>query len=100
MDEIARRALRDIQECIAADRVTVLAHFVERMDLRGLFWMDVVEVIESPEGVRGGGPEEFGRPKWIIDGTATDGLKIEIVCVIDREESQSSAVFVTIYWQD
>jgi len=100
MDEVARRALRDIRKCVAANRVTVLAHFVERMDLRGLFWTDVVDVIESPEDVRDGGPEEFGRPKWIIAGTTTDGLKVEIVCVIDRDKSRNAAVFVTIYWQD
>jgi hypothetical protein len=100
MDGTARRALREIQKCVSAGRVTVLSHFVERMDLRGLFWMDVIDIIESPEDVRDGGPERFGRPKWIIVGTAMDGLKIEIVCVIDKDESRNSTVFVTIYWQD
>jgi hypothetical protein len=100
MDEASRRALREIRRCVAEDRIIVLAHFIERMDLRGLFWMDIVDVIESPEDVRGGGPEELGRPKWIIAGTAADGLKVEIVCVIDQQTTRSSTVFVTIYWRD
>jgi hypothetical protein len=93
MDRDARRALREIKKCMEAGRVVVLAHFVERMDLRGLFGMDIVDVIESPQDVRDGGSEELGRPRWIIVGTTADALKIEIVCVIEEDDMRNSAVF-------
>ena len=100
MDKSARRALREIQKCVEQNRIIVLAHFLERMDQRGLFWMDVIGVIELPDDVFAGGAEEYGRPKWIINGTTINGFKIDIVCILDEDELGKLVVFVTIYWRE
>jgi len=67
------------------------------MDERGLFWPDVLAVLDTPDAVRSGGRDRFGRAKWMISGTAVDGLSIEIVCVLDRDERGNVTVFITIY---
>jgi hypothetical protein len=67
------------------------------MDERGLFWMDILAILESPLGIRSGGKDRWRRPKWLIRGFATDGLKLEIVCVTDIDESGNTTVFITIY---
>jgi hypothetical protein len=95
MDAKARRALSIIRKCVAADRFILLAHFTERMNYRGLVWPDIRAVLESPKDMRPGGKERYGRPKWIVSGTAADGLGIEIVCVLDQEELGNLTVFIT-----
>src|SRR5687767_7893034 len=97
MDAKARRALSTIRKCVAADRFMLLAHFTERMSHRGLVWPDVRTVLDTPKDMRAGGKEKYGRPKWIISGTTADGLGIEIVCVLDRDERGDLTVFITIY---
>jgi hypothetical protein len=97
MDSKARRAWSIIRRCVEQGRYRVLEHFTQRMDQRGLVWPDVLAVVDDPAGVRPGGPEEFGRPKWIINGTAADGLEVEIVCVLDHDEQGRLTVFITIY---
>ena len=97
MDPRARNALAVIHECVAADRLIVLPHFTQRMDQRGLFWADVLAVIDHPGGVRYDGPDNLDRPKWIVSGSAADGLAIEIVCVLEVNESGDLTVFITMY---
>ncbi len=97
MDAKARRALGVIQECVAAERYFVLPHFVQRMDRRGFFWADVLAVIDSPGGVRSDGRDRYDRPKWIVSGRAAEGLDVELVCVIDRDDRGNVTVFITIY---
>lgn len=97
MDAKARKALRIIRRCVADGRYRVLPHFTERMDRRGLFWSDIVAVLDDPSDVRDGGPETLGRPKWIIAGTAADGLAIEFVCVLDTDERGRLTLFITAY---
>jgi len=75
-------------------------HFARRMDERGLFWPDIQCVLAAPSDVRDGGKDDLGRPKWIIAGKATDGLKLEIVCVLDVDDEGNLAVFVTAYWNE
>ncbi len=97
MNAKARRAVSIIRECVAAERFTLLSHFRERMAWRGLLWGDVLAVLDTPTGVRDEGPDRFGRPKWIVSGTAADGLGIDIVCVLDKDERGNVTVFITIY---
>ena len=86
-----------IRRCVAAGRFRLLVHFTGRMDPRGLVWADILAVLDSPDDVRHGGPERFDGPKWIIAGTAADGLPIEIVCVLDEDDRGELTVFITIY---
>ena len=97
MDAGCRRALNTIRRCVDEGRYVVLHHFVQRMDQRGLFWPDVLAVIDDPADVKGKGPDRYGRPKWILTGTASDGLEIELVCVLDRDEHGDLTVFITSY---
>ncbi|MCH7884413.1 MAG: DUF4258 domain-containing protein [Planctomycetes bacterium] len=97
MDAKARKALGVIQECVAAKRYIVLPHFVQRMDRRGFFWADVLAVIDSPGDVRHDGRDRFDRPKWIVSGETIDGLGVELVCTIDRDDRGNLTVFITIY---
>jgi len=97
MDTTARKALNAIRKCVAAGRYRVLTHFAQRMDERGLFWPDVLAVLRQPDDVRDGGPERWGRPKWIVAGESAAGERVELVCVLDRDEHGNLAVFITIY---
>ncbi len=97
MDAKARRALAIIRECVAADRCIPLQHFVDRMSERGLFWPDVLAIADAPTGVRGQGLDEFDRPKWVLSGTAADGVALEFVCVLDTDDRGHVTVFITIY---
>ena len=97
MDAPARKALRIIRRCVTAGRFRLLIHFTQRMDQRGLVWPDILAVLDDPEDVHDGGPDRFGRPKWVLSGTAADGLVVEIVCVLDEDEHGNMTVFITIY---
>lgn len=64
---------------------------------RGLFWPDVLAVLDAPRAVRDGGDDEIGRPKWLIEGTATDGRSIEMVCAVGIDEHGHAILFITLY---
>ena len=98
MDAKARTALRTVQDCLASGRYRVLVHFLQRMDVRGLFWPDIQAVVDSAQVVQDDGPDEFGRPKWRLRGRTTDRLELEIVCALDRDERGELTVFITAYW--
>lgn len=95
MDATARRALSIIRDRVAAKRYLVLPHFRKRMALRGLVWPDMLAVLDAPDGVRSDGRDDWNRPKWIVSGTAADGLGIDIVCVLDVDENGDMTVFIT-----
>ena len=97
MDAKARKALTVIRQCVEAGRFRVLPHFRQRMAERGLVWPDVLVVLDDPTDVRGNGMDRYDRPKWIVAGSAADGIPIEIVCVLDRDEQGNVTVFITIY---
>jgi len=99
MDAEARRALRLIQRYVSGGRYRVLDHFVKRLDARGMFWADVEAVIDLPQSVRDDGLDRWNRPKWILQGTATDGGRIELVCALDEDDDGELTVFITIYWK-
>ena len=97
MDAQARKALNTIRRCVAAGRYRLRRHFTERMDERGLFWPDMLAILENPAAVHDGGHERWGRPKWIVSGTAVDGLPVEMVCVLDTDVRGELTLFITIY---
>jgi hypothetical protein len=99
MNRKTQKALADIRRCVAAGRWRMLVHFVQRMDERGLFWPDVLAVLDSPAAVEDEGADDFGRPKWKVAGRATDGLELEIVCVLDTDTVGRVTVFITLYWK-
>jgi len=97
MDAKARNALATIRRCCDEGRYRVLPHFTMRMDERGLVWPDVLTVLDAPTTVRASGRDRFNRPKWIIGGTAADGLAMELVCVLDVDDHGDLTVFITAY---
>lgn len=64
---------------------------------RGLFWPDVLTVLDAPRAVRGDGDDEIARPKWLVEGMAVDGRSVEIVCAIGIDEHGHTSVFITLY---
>ncbi|NOT02638.1 MAG: DUF4258 domain-containing protein [Phycisphaerales bacterium] len=97
MDAKARRARDVIRDCVFDGRYLVLPHFRQRLAERGLVWPDVMAVIDEPTAVRGDGRDAWDRPRWIVHGTAADGLPVEIVCVLDTDDLGRLTVFVTLY---
>jgi len=75
----------------------MLPHFRQRLAERGLIWVDVLTVLESPTGVRGGKLDPFGRPKWLVAGSAISGEPVEVVCVLDTNAYGDVTVFITVY---
>lgn len=67
-DVTPSRAIALIRECLDQGRVKVHRHFVERMVERGLFWPDVLAIVEHPNGARCDGVDSLGRPRWLVRG--------------------------------
>ncbi len=86
-----------IRACVGAGRYQLLVHYRERLAERGLLWSDVLAVLDEPAAIHDAGDDRFGRPKWLINGEAADGLPLEFVCVLDRDARGVVTVFVTIY---
>lgn len=59
-------AIETIRECVAASRVIVKGHCMERLAQRGLFWGDLLCLLESPKGIRGDGEDDLGRERWFV----------------------------------
>jgi len=97
MDAKGRRALGTIRRCVEGGQYRLLVHFIQRMDERGLFWPDVAAVLDDPSDIRDGGPEQWGRPKWIVAGQSAAGDHLELVCVLDKDERGNIVVFITLY---
>jgi len=49
--------------------------------------------------VRDAGRDDYDRPKWIITGQAADGLELEVVAALDRNDAGELTVFITLYWE-
>jgi hypothetical protein len=98
MDALGKTALRAIQECVRQGRYRLSSHFVRRMDQRILFWPDVQALVASARRIYDAGLDELGRPKWRLPGKTTDGLDLEIICVLDRNEHGILTIFITAYW--
>lgn len=93
----AKEALKIIRRCLTSERFTVTRHFQERMDLRGIVWADVLAVVDTPARVKDDGRDYHDRPKWIIGGEVTDGLDVDVVCVLDTDEDGDWTVLITVY---
>ena len=93
-------ALSIILECIELERFEVLEHFRSRLAQRGLFWADVLAVIENCSNAREDGIDLFGRPRWLIKGKAADDFMAELLAVLDRDDEGNAVVFITIYFED
>jgi hypothetical protein len=100
MDADARNALRTIRRCIAAGRYRLTQHFAHRMDQRGVTWPDVLALLDGPADMRADGVDDWGRDRWIISGTAADGLGMDLVCLLELRENCGWTLLVTIYWKD
>jgi hypothetical protein len=95
---LARRALALIRECLESDRYALTVHFSLRMEQRGLFWPDVQAAFDDPRQVHSPGVDDYNRPQWIIRGQAATGEDIEIVCAVERDQTETE--FITLYWED
>jgi hypothetical protein len=95
--DTARRLLETAQFCIAAERFVLKKHFTDRMNERGLFWPDVLAIVDAPTRARSDGMDEFGRPRLIVEGTAADGLRVGFACVLDSDDRGDVTVFITMY---
>jgi len=94
----AADALELIRRCVDDDELLVITgHFYLRMEQRGLFWTDVLAVIEEPDAMRTDGHDEHRRERWFITATAPDELPVELLCAIDSTDPLT--VLVTIYWE-
>lgn len=100
MNTQARHAIQTIRRCVAAERYGLSAHCRQRLAERGLLWADLLGILDVPSAVKGGGNDEQGRPKWIIEGKTYDGLAVGVVCVIDRDEYGQLTLFITAYWRE
>ncbi len=87
-----------IRACVHSDRYALALHFSERMEERGVFWSDVLMVLDDPSDVRSQGVDRFDRPKWVISGDTPTGDSIEIICAVEVDETETE--FITIYWDD
>ncbi len=92
-----QQAIDVIRDCVAADHVIIKDHFLERLAERGLFWGDVLGVLESPDGIRDDGYDEYDRERWFLAGTVAGRYSAEILCVIDADGP--TTVFITLYWE-
>jgi hypothetical protein len=97
VDADARQALRIIRSCVNRERVTLVPHFMDRMEESGMVWADVLAILDAPTDVRDGRPEKLHRPKWAVAGVAGDGLPLEVICVLDQAEDGDWTLFITIY---
>jgi len=97
MDPDAEEALGIIRRCVKARRYELRKHFRDQMAARGMFWGDVLAILDRPTDFREGIGDTHNRPKWILAGAAADGLGVELVCVIDQTGPDDSVLFVTIY---
>ena len=98
MEADTRRALTTIQRCIHDGRFRVLPHFLMRMDERGVFWPDILGVIDSPTGFRPDGLDRFHRDRWALSGDVEGVGEVELICVVDQNESEETTILITLYW--
>ena len=98
--EKARLALDIIRQCVEADRYEVRQHFMDRLNERGIFWVDTLTILANPSRVKDDGLDEHDRPKWILEGKLYDETDAAIVVAIDRDANGDWSVFITAYWDD
>lgn len=90
-------AVIHVQRAVEAENYLVRDHFEQRMSERGLFWADVLSVVEDVSDVRTDGTDEYDRERWFFKGMATANAEIEILCVFESDGTES-VICWTIYW--
>ena len=95
-----RAAIAIIRDCVESGRYRRFIHFDERLDQRGLFWGDVLAVIDSPARVLADGQDVHGRDRWLIRRKTSYGLRIELVTLLEQDEHGHWTFFVTLYHLD
>ena len=96
----SQEAIRIIRKCVSEDRYIPLRHFIERLDERGVFWSDILAILDHPKSVKDAGLDEYDRPRWLVAGKTTDLLSLEMVVVIDQDDDGNYVVMITIYYED
>lgn len=86
-----------VQTAIEAENYLVRDHCEERMSLRGMFWPDILSVVENATGVRTDGADEHGRERWFFKGMTTARSEVEVLCLFENDGSDT-VIFWTIYW--
>lgn len=98
MDAEARRAVTTIRGCVQDGRYRFRSHFEDQMNARGMYWTDILLVLDRPEEVNDDGWDRFDRPKWRIYGHGWKNEPVEIVCALGFRAGQSFAHFITLYF--
>ncbi len=80
--------------CIDQSSFEFNDHFIQGLDRRGLFFADVLLMVQSPGTIRLDGDDEFGRQRVLLRGEVVGGEAELLVCV----EPEPFCEFITIYW--
>lgn len=83
--------------CVRENRVVIKDHFADRLAERGLFWGDVLQVLDAPDSVAQDGYDEYGRERWFVSGMVAGQWCVEILCVIETDGP--TTLFITLYWE-
>lgn len=92
MTEDEREALEQIRDLVDQGQYRLTLHFRQRLAQRGVFWHDIIGILEEPDRVRSDGVDDEGGERWFISGDTDEG-DAEFLVVVD-----ALAKFVTIYW--
>lgn len=92
MREEELEALEQIRNLVDQGQYRLTVHFRQRLARRGVFWHDIIGILDEPDQVRGDGVDDDGDERWFISGRTDEGAA-EFLVVVDAH-----AKFVTIYW--
>jgi hypothetical protein len=95
-----QEAIKVICKCLDAGQFLPTEHFDQRMEERGLFWWDIVAVIEQPNKIENDGYDTWGRNRWLVSGDTPDNLPIKIVCALEERDDGGFVVLITIHYED
>lgn len=72
----------------------VREHFVERMELRGILWGDILSVLLEPDRVESRGQDREGRLQVWVYGSIKQIGELRIVCSLDWDTR-----LITLTWE-
>ena len=96
----ADEAIELIQWCVERDQVDLDPHFLERLDERSVYWVDVLRILSEPTRVIIDGVDDAGRTRCLVEGWAINvPRRIKFLAVIDQTDGHSPfTIFITVYW--
>lgn len=97
MNAEEQAALDKIRAAVDADHLVATTHFDRNLAKRGLFWSDLLTIIEFPIRMENQGMEDHGWPKWRIWGKAVDGSSAAVVVAL---QDDGHLRLITIHWED